>query len=129
MAQEREIIARLENQPGNLAKIGNAMRERNVNIREILASEQKGKSPVHLLVDKVPEGMAALKDAGIEAEEKDILIVELDNRPGTLGEAAEKLQKEGINVDYAYYSTTEGQTRAAVILGVSDLSKAASILG
>ena len=128
MAQEREIVVWLENQPGNLAKIGTALKERNVNIHALFASEQKGRSPVHLMVDKLSDAMDALKALGIKTEERDVVTIELDNRPGTLAETAEKLAAEKINIDYAYYSTRPGDTRARLVLGVSDVSKAGTIL-
>ena len=128
MAQEREIVVWLENQPGNLSKIGTALKERNVNINAIMASEEKGKSPVHLLVDNFSEAMDALKALRVDTEERDVVTIELDNRPGTLAETAEKLAAEKINIDYAYYSTRPGETRALLVLGVSDVSKAEAIL-
>ncbi len=128
MAQEREIVVWLENQPGNLSKIGIALKERNVNINALFASEQKGRSPVHLLVDKLSDARDALKTLGVETEERDVLTIELDNHPGTLAETAEKLAAEKINIDYAYHTTRPGDNRALVVLGVSDAAKAGAIL-
>jgi hypothetical protein len=63
----------------------------------------------------------ALADAGIQVgEERDVLIVEVENRPGTMGEAARRLANSGVNIELAY--TTFSGVR--VVLGVDDLDKA-----
>ena len=129
MAQERELIVWMENQPGSLATIGKVLIKRGVSIRAILAPEQRGRSPLHLLVDKLAEAKDALKDLAVELEERDVLTLELDNHPGALGETVDKLAKEGINIDYAYFSLREGESRDLVVLGVADVSRAEKILG
>lgn len=129
MAQERELIVWMENQPGSLATIGSALIKRGVRIRALLASEQTGRSSLHLLVDKLAEAKDALKDLEVELDERDVLTLELDNRPGALGETAAKLAREGINIDYAYFSMREGESRDLVVLGVADVSRAGEILG
>lgn len=128
MREERELVVMLENKSGNLAKIGQALRERKVNINAVFASEQKGRSSVHMIVDKFDDAKKALQSEGFETKEQIVVTVELDNRPGTLGEIGEKLAKIGVNIDYAYFSATSGQKQAFVVLGVADVAKARSLL-
>ena len=128
MREERELVVMLENKPGNLAKIGEALRERKVNINALFASEQKGRGGVHMIVDKFDDAKKALQSEGFETKEQSVVIVELDNRPGTLGEIGEKLAKGGVNIDYAYFSAMSGQKQAFVVLGVVEVAKAWSLL-
>ena len=63
--------------------------------------------------------------SGIEVQdERDALVVEVEDRPGTMGEVAGKLADAGINVDFAY--ATFGGCR--VVLGVGDLQGAQAAL-
>jgi hypothetical protein len=120
VTKETELIVWIENKPGNLAKLGTVLKQRNVNIRAILASGGKEKMPVHLMVDKVTEAREAFKELGLDVEEREVVTFVLDNQPGTLGETAEKVGDKGINIDYAYFSTMEGQGRAFVVIGAAD---------
>ena len=118
--KETELIVWVENKPGNLAKVGTALKKSNVNIRAILASAGKKMTPVHLMVDKVTEARNALEGLGLDVEEREVVTFVLDNQPGTLGETAEKVGEKGINIDYMYVSTMEEQGRAFVVIGTTD---------
>ena len=130
MAGEREFVVWMENQPGNVARIGNVLEQRNVNILALMASEQKGRSSVHLILDKPSDAREALKELGVEIEERDVLILELEHRPGVFAEIANKLAAEGINVDYAYTSIGVAvESRGLIVLCVSDMARALEITG
>lgn len=127
MAKAKELVVMLDNRPGMLAKLGNALREGEVNITAILASGQPGKTPVHLMVDDVPAARKALKAHGFEVEVRTVVTLELENRPGTLGVAMSKIALKGINIDYCYYSVTQGQS-AFVVLGVKSPDRVVALL-
>jgi hypothetical protein len=127
MPRKRELVIWLENRPGTLAKIGNALRENDVNILALMASGRRGMTPFHLMVDNVTEARAALETLGGRVEERWVVTLELANRPGTLGTAMDILTLKGININYCYYSVTDG-TSAYVVLGVADSRAVESLL-
>ena len=64
---------------------------------------------------------AALSEAGIEVSgERDVLVVDVEDRPGTMGEVARRIGEAGVNIELAY--TTFGAVR--LVLGVDDLDRA-----
>jgi hypothetical protein len=68
---------------------------------------------------------AALSEAGIEVGgERDMLVVDVEDRPGTMGEVARRVGEAGVNIELAY--TTFGAVR--LVLGVDDLDKARAAL-
>jgi hypothetical protein len=68
---------------------------------------------------------AALSEAGIEvAGERDVLVVDVEDRPGTMGEVARRIGDAGANVELVY--TTFGAVR--LVLGVDDFEKARAAL-
>jgi len=127
MPMEKELIIHLDNRPGMLAKLGNTLREKNVNIIAILAAAGRGRKPIHLMVDDVRGAYDALTGADFEVEERTVVTIELDNRPGTLGMEMDKIALRGINIDYCYYSVTGGDA-AFVVLGVADPQRVESLL-
>jgi hypothetical protein len=68
---------------------------------------------------------AALSGAGIEVGgERDVLVVDVEDRPGTMGEVARRIASAGVNIELAY--TTFGAVR--LVLGVDELDKARAAL-
>jgi hypothetical protein len=74
-----------------------------------------------MLVDDADATREALQGAGIEVSaDRDVLVTEVEDRPGTMAEVARKLGDAGVNIEFAY--TTFGGVR--LVLGVDDLDKA-----
>jgi hypothetical protein len=68
---------------------------------------------------------AALSEAGIEVSgERDVLVVDVEDRPGTMGEVARWIGEAGVNIELV--CTTFGAGR--LVLGVVDLDKARAAL-
>ena len=53
----------------------------------------------------------------------------LENTPGALAQAARFVASAGINIEYLYATAQEGETSAAVIVGVEDPRRAATAIG
>ncbi len=58
-----------------------------------------------------------------------MLVAAVANGPGALAPVLAVVADAGVNVDYAYGSAAEGTTGAAVVLGVEDAQRAASVSG
>jgi hypothetical protein len=68
---------------------------------------------------------AALSEARLEVGgERDVLVVDVEDRPGSMGEVARRIGDAGVNVELVY--TTFGQVR--LVLGVDDIDKARAAL-
>lgn len=119
-----DLTVMLEDRPGTLANLGEALGKAGVNIDGFCGFPSGGVGIIHILVD---EGMAArrvLEAAGIMvSDERPVLVHEAEDRPGMLGEIARKLADAGVNVDLIYKAT---QTR--LVLGADDLEKAREVL-
>jgi hypothetical protein len=123
-----QLVVSLANEPGTLAGLCAALGEAVVNITAIDVSEAKGSGRVRVMVDDLDEAKRALRGAKIRFSEEEVMVVELDNRPGALGELAGKLSQSKINIKYAYASTT-AFARARVIVAVPDVAKVLRVLG
>jgi hypothetical protein len=121
----KDLTVVLEDRPGELAKLGQATGAAGINIEGMGGDAREGRGVLHLLVEDTQAARDALSGAGIEVQdERDALVVEVEDRPGTMGEVAGKLADAGVNVDFAY--ATFGGCR--VVLGVSDLEGAQAAL-
>ncbi len=119
----KDIKVRLENRPGTLADLGEALGEAGVNI-EGLCGPCEMEGVARILVDDVRSARIALERAGFEViGEGDVLVLDVKDRPGELGGVCRRIADAGINIDFFYAATS---TR--VVLGVDDIEKAKTVL-
>src|SRR5438552_9662767 len=99
----KEFIIRLEDRPGTLGKLCQALAEQDINI---LAYQQipheKGKGSVRLVVDNPDKTRATLDRQRHDYTETEVAKVMLENRPGELARVASRLGDQGINVNHRY---------------------------
>jgi len=123
MAKDLTVV--LEDRPGTLASLGEALGKAKVNIEGICGVPDRGKAAIHILVEDAAAARKALQQGGFQVSgERDVLVVSLEDKPGSLGAAARKIASAGVNIDLIYLAT-----RTRVVLGTSDMAKAKTALG
>jgi hypothetical protein len=117
----KELTISLEDRPGRLADLGEAIGGAGVNIEGLSATTGGGGSEVDILVDDSAAALEALTSAGIHVlGERDVLVVDVENRPGAMGEVARRVANAGVNITHAY-ATFDG---VRLVLGVDDIDEA-----
>jgi hypothetical protein len=127
MPRVTELNLRMENQPGTLGKIGQALADRGVNILAFQSFPSEGKSLVRLAVDNLATAKAVLDSQKVSYSETDVAQIVLPNRAGELARAASRLGDAKININYAY-SGVDPTGKPLLLFGVSDLGRAVEIL-
>ena len=125
MAKDLTVV--LQDQPGELARLGQATGEAGVNIQGMCAFTGEGRGIIHVLVDdpKANAARRALEDAGMGvADEREVLVVDMEDRPGTLGELARTLGEANVNIELAF--TTFGGIK--LVIATDDLESARAAL-
>jgi hypothetical protein len=119
-----DLTVLLDDRPGQLAHMGEALGDAGVTIEGISATTSDGVGIVHVLVDNAMVAQNALILADIKIEgEADAVVIDLTaeeaGKPGTLGRLAGKVSMAGINVSVAYLAihdrvalVTNGNERA-----------------
>ena len=128
MPKVTQIVLTLQSKPGVLASLCKALAAAGVNIEALCAPEVPGRGKVRLVVDDAAKAEAALKAAKIRAGKEEAIAVALENRPGAMAEATQKLAGAKVNIKCAY-ATTTGPGQATVVLTVSNAAKALAALG
>ena len=129
MPTAKELTIRLEDRPGTLGKLCQALAEQNVNI---LAYQQfpheKGKGSVRLVVDNPDKAKTILNRQQGDYTETEVAQVKLANRPGELARATSRLGDAGININYGYCGTEPDTNATLLIFGVVEVGKAMKVL-
>jgi hypothetical protein len=120
----KDLTVTLEDRPGALASMGEALGKAGVNIDGLCGVTVEGKGSIHILVADPAKAKRALAESKIPvAREEDVLVLDVKDRPGELGEIGRRLAGAGVNIHLAYLATS---TR--LVLGVDNLQKAQTAL-
>ena len=118
MAKDLTVI--LEDRPGTLADMGEALGKAGINIEGCCGFRSEGKGVIHILVEDVVATRRELQQAGLEVRgEREVLVLEVEDRLGALGDVTRRIAKAGVNVDLIYLAAN---TR--LVIGADDLHKA-----
>lgn len=123
-----ELTARLENKPGRLAKVCDALAREKINIRALSVMDSGERAVLRLVVDQLEPAQKVFTALGVESSQREVLAVDMDNRPGALTRVLERLATEHINIEYAYLSGTSSPGQALGIFHTSNPKKALQVL-
>ncbi len=122
----RNLTMILHDKPGELARLGEVLGEAGVDLRGLAAFTGEGNGIIHLLVedDAAARATEALHRAKIGlADDREVLVVDIHDRPGTLGELARELAEVNVNIELAY--STFGGARLGIATDDLDNARAA----
>ena len=123
----RDLTVVLQDRPGELARLGEATGRAGVNIQGMCAFTGEGRGVIHLLFedDATSAARCALEEAGMAiADEREVLVIDVADRPGTLGGLARALGEANVNIELAY--TTFGGIK--LVIATDDVSSARAAL-
>ncbi len=116
----------VEDRPGGLADVGEALGNAGINIEGICGIGLGDRGVIHLLVEDGATARAALEGVGLTVESESAAIVsEIPgdvNTPGTMGRMARAAADAGVNMRAVYLATNN---RAVVVTDDNDKARAA----
>jgi len=122
----RNLTVVLQDRPGELARLGEAIGSAGVSIQGMCAMTGEGHGVIHLLFDDdiAPTARQALQEAGMGvADEREVLVIDAAQRPGSLGGLARVLGEANVNIELAY--TTFGGIKLVIATDDMDSARAA----
>lgn len=126
MAIRTELTLRLKNTPGALARLCQALADEKVNV---LAMNLESSGVLHLVAENPVHAAGLLRSRDYALEERDVLYIQLPNRPGAIGSATRMLSSAGVNIDYAFASAITEHQMAALVVAVDDAQRASTAAG
>ena len=117
----------LENQPGELARLCEAMAANGINL--VLSATAHGEEgTVVFVADDEAAAQTALEDAGLRYAVRTALTIRMENQPGAGATTFRKLAEAGVNADLLLPIRVSDDVFFAVIC-VDDEEKARDALG
>jgi hypothetical protein len=123
-----QLAVFLANKPGTLAAVCDALASEKINIFALTVSDTIDHAVVRMIVSDPKRALSIFEQHGTLVVENEVLLLEQDNKPGTLSEVAKKLSEKNVNIEYAYLATAKSSRKGLLVLRPNNLEKAIEIL-
>ena len=121
----KNLTIELEDKPGILAALGETLGGAGINIEGFCGYASGGRGIVHLLVDDAAATRSALDGTAIDVvDEREVVVLDIEDRPGALGVIARRISNADVSLNLAYLATN---TR--LVLGADDLESVRRAIG
>ncbi len=112
-----DLVIDIENTPGALAEAAGAISDAGVNLAAATCLRPGERAELHILVPHVEAAKHLLAISHLAVtREREVVVVEVEDRPGVLADLARRIAQAGVNVDLVYVAT-----RNRVVFGSSDI--------
>lgn len=122
MAKDLTVI--MEDRPGTLADMGEALGVAGINIDGVCGLPCEGKGVIHIIVEDAADARRVLEGSGFEvSDEREVLLLKVENRPGSLGESARKIADAGVNIEFIYVASNN-----RLVVSAENLEQARAVI-
>ena len=126
MSSMMEISMELEDEPGSLARIAEALAEANINI-ETMCAIGKVAPNVALVTEQIPQTSAVLDRLGVNYTVTELIKMVMPDQPGVLASFSRRIADAGLHLNSIYIlSKYQGDTE--LVFSVDDTEKARQVL-
>jgi hypothetical protein len=118
----------LDNKPGTLARVCDTLSAAKINIYALNTSDTVDHSVVRLVVSDPRKALLLIEEHGALVVESEVLLIEGNNKPGSLARICDRLSDANVNIEYAYCATPPSAKKGLLILRVANPKKALKVL-
>lgn len=120
----KEIVVKAKNKVGIMADLSKLLADHGVNIEGVAGYVQGDEASLMIVTSDNLRACDAIKKKGYSnVTEKEIVMVELENKPGALKVLAAKLAQDGIDIKYIYGTTCLEGCSARIVMSTTNNEK------
>ena len=123
-----QISVFIENKSGRLAEVTRILGEAGVNIRALSLADTSDFGILRLIVNDRERAKTVLRENGFTVSKTEVVAVEVADTPGGLYRILNRLDSEGINVEYMYAFVERLSENAVIIFRFDETDKAIKAL-
>ena len=119
-----DLVIDVEDTPGALAQVATAISDAGVNIAAATFLGPGDRAEIHILVPHAEAVKHALAISHVAVTgEREVVVVDVEDRPGVLADLTRKVGDAGIDLDLVYVAT-----RNRLVFGAADLAGLKAVL-
>jgi hypothetical protein len=123
-----QLAVFLDNRPGMLAHTCQALAKAKINITALSILDTVDHAIIRMIVDKPKEAEAVLAGMHALVQRHDVVVMDVPNQIGALAQLAERLAEAGINIEYAYCTSSPSQSPGSIVLRTNNLEETINAL-
>ena len=114
-----DLVIDVENTPGALAQVAAAISDAGVNIAAATCVGPGDRAELHILVPhaEAVRHALAISHGVTVSREREVVVVDVEDRPGVLADLTRKIAAAGVDLDLVYIATGN-----RVVFGAHDLA-------
>jgi hypothetical protein len=113
-----DLLIDVENTPGAIAEVASAISDAGVNIAAATCVGPGERAELHILVPHAEAVKHALAISHVAVTgEREVVVVDVEDRPGVLADLTRKIARAGVNLDLVYVAT-----RNRIVFGAEDIA-------
>src|SRR6267378_2697556 len=113
-----DLVIDIENTAGALAEVAAAISDAGVNIAAATCIGPAERAELHILVPHAEAAKHALAISHVAVtREREVVVVDVEDRPGVLADLTRKIARAEVNLDLVYVAT-----RNRVVFGAADIA-------
>ena len=124
----KQIVVSIENAPGRLFEVTNALGNAGINLRALNLVDTGAFGQLRLLVSDVPKARQILMEMEIPAFVNEVVAAEIEDKPGSLARILQPLTDANVYVVFMYAFIGFSQGQAVMIFRFSDNDKAIEVM-
>lgn len=122
-----QIAVFLENNKGKIKGVTDVLKSEGINMLAVSIADTKDFGILRAVTSDNARAIAVLKQNGYIVVNNDLIGVEVEDKPGGLGEVLGVLDNENVDIEYLY-SYVKADGKAIILVKVKDIDSTTKIL-
>jgi len=123
-----QIAIFLENRSGRLAEITGILAGKGINIRAMSLADTSDFGILRLIVNDTENARKVLKENGFTVGSTNVVVAEVQDKPGGLANVLQIIKKADLNIEYMYAFTQKSGETGLIIFRFEKIDAAIDVL-
>lgn len=124
----RQLSIFLNNRPGELAKLTELFNKSDIDIRTLVCFDTSDFGIIRAVTTDPERALQVLTDEGYIAKLNNVVVIEPEDKTGSLSEIASLISEKGMNIDYLYPLVYKKGEMPYYVIKTEDIDKTAEVL-
>lgn len=124
----KQLSVFMENRPGRLYKLTNALGKEGIDFVTLSIADTKDFGIVRFIARDNERAYEILKKEGFTVGITELIGVEVEDKPNALAEVVALMEQENINIEYLYSFVLTNHNSAKILMRVNETERAVRLL-